>query len=332
MRYAVTAEHFLALLEDTGMSTQALAVRLGVHANNIERWRKKGVPKKRDTLIELAQVFHELNVGAKKLEARGFSEEILRAAGIEVPPGPGRPAITTDWLASRHCMVHPAFARVAEDKPPSGPTRSRDGRGFSLTILCDFDGTMTKHDTTDEILDKCADEMWRSIEEAWDDHRKLWTRECMLFQSMCIPVSDSVINDMNECLKKVELDPGFRTFVERCRDLNVELIVNSDGFDRAVKKVLQKEGIDGLEVYSNELKELGQTHTLSFPNGHPNCWDTHSNDTQGTCKCMLASRAVAEHRGVVLIGNDRTDCCAVRYAAKVYACKKRKPPRGARTT
>src|SRR5262249_24951413 len=124
-------------------------------------------------------------------------------------------------------------------------------------------------------------------------------------------------------LDGVKLDPGFRRFAERCRELNIELIINSDGFDRAVRRVLDGHGLDWLDVYSNELGELETTHFLYFPNGHPNCWDDLSKDTQGTCKCMLASGAVGEGRGVIVIGNDRTDRCVVRYAAKVYARKKR---------
>jgi 2-hydroxy-3-keto-5-methylthiopentenyl-1-phosphate phosphatase len=121
----------------------------------------------------------------------------------------------------------------------------------------------------------------------------------------------------------VKLDPGFEDFAKTCGKEGVELLVNSDGFDYAVRYVLDKHGLGGLDVYSNELVELGRTHYLKFPNGHLECWDDISKDTQGTCKCRLASKAVSEHRGAILIGNDRTDRCAARYAAKVFV--KRNP-------
>ncbi len=224
--------------------------------------------------------------------------------------------------------VHPYFrsaSNASPAKPPGWGTRSGS---VSLTILCDFDGTMTELDTTDDILDVCANPMWQSIESVWADYSAIYSRECMLFQSMCIPVRKSVREKIDSYLGKVHLDPGFRRFAERCRRLRVDLVVNSDGFDYAVKKVLQDHGLGWLDVYSNELVELRKHHFLFFPHGYPNCWDRLSKDTQGTCKCMLGSGAVANGRGVILIGNDRTDRCAARYAAEVFVRKQPTDKRG----
>ncbi len=131
-------------------------------------------------------------------------------------------------------------------------------------------------------------------------------------QTMCIPSESR--DKMDAYLKIVRLNKGFKQFVNECRRLNIELIVNSDGYDYAIKAVLRRYGLSNLKVYCNQLIPLGRAHFLYFPHGNLKC-----TDSQGTCKCELVAHAVKQQRGVIVIGNDRTDRCVTQFADFVFA-------------
>jgi 2-hydroxy-3-keto-5-methylthiopentenyl-1-phosphate phosphatase len=131
---------------------------------------------------------------------------------------------------------------------------------------------------------------------------------------MCIPLDKR--QAMDAYLKTVRLDPGFGRFVEECDRLDVELIVNSDGFDHAIREVLANHQLSELTYFSNALVfDFPQSHFLHFPNGNARCMAA-----QGTCKCEIVARVAAQQKGVIVIGNDRTDACVARnFADFVFA-------------
>jgi len=240
------------------------------------------------------------------------------------------------------------------DTRPSRPDRDATP-DFTVTILCDFDGTITPQDTTDAILHICAHPIWRIIEKKWKPRGEISTRECMLSQTVCIR-RDYFFAQVDDYLNAVRLVPLFPEFVAKCRQLRVDLKVNSDGYDYAINKVLHSKEIKSeiilpqkpefdwirtgsVKIYSNQLHtipledaDLGAylqdieadneklrfeatdgAFCLYFPNYNNKC-----DAKQGTCKCRLAIEAKEGRRGVILIGNDSTDACAVQVADIVF--------------
>src|SRR5207248_575930 len=51
----------------------------------------------------------------------------------------------------------------------------------TMEIICDFDGTVARPDTVDELLEALADPAWRGIEERWR-RGEIDSRECMARQ------------------------------------------------------------------------------------------------------------------------------------------------------
>jgi 2-hydroxy-3-keto-5-methylthiopentenyl-1-phosphate phosphatase len=104
----------------------------------------------------------------------------------------------------------------------------RTGR---VIVLCDFDGTITPDDTTDGILATCAYPEWKEIEDQWEAH-EISTQDCMEQQTLCIRARSR--RKLLSYLERVNIDPLFPSFVEFCRENDLSLIVQSDGYDLAI--------------------------------------------------------------------------------------------------
>src|SRR5262245_41860890 len=82
-------------------------------------------------------------------------------------------------------------------------------------VLLDFDGTISKVDTTDLLLEKFAAPAWHDIEDDWKAGR-IGSRECMVRQIDLVRASPA---EMDAFIATVEIDPGFAGFARTYRQL-----------------------------------------------------------------------------------------------------------------
>src|SRR5258708_38963493 len=113
-------------------------------------------------------------------------------------------------------------------------------------IFFDFDGTITKRDTTDAVLEAFAMPPWQDIEEEWV-LGSIGSRECMTRQLALVQASES---DLNALLDSLEIDEQFATLLEYCEEHEVASHIISDGFDYFISRILNR-------------KSLGLKHALS---------------------------------------------------------------------
>ena len=73
-------------------------------------------------------------------------------------------------------------------------------------VLLDFDGTISKVDTTDMLLERFAAPAWRDIEEEWKAGR-IGSRECMVRQIDLVRATPA---EMDAFIATVEIDTGRR--------------------------------------------------------------------------------------------------------------------------
>jgi len=85
--------------------------------------------------------------------------------------------------------------------------------GNHCRYFCDFDGTITKGDTTDLLLETLADESWKAIEARWENG-EIGSRQCM---SMQVPLIRGGWPAILSVLENVEIDKSFAPFVTWCR-------------------------------------------------------------------------------------------------------------------
>ncbi|MGO9173821.1 MAG: HAD-IB family phosphatase [Rhodomicrobium sp.] len=182
---------------------------------------------------------------------------------------------------------------------------------MSFKILCDFDGTISKADTTDAIFDRFAP-TWRSIEALWEAG-EIGSAECMRRQ---IELMDASLPELDEALDGLEIDPTFFAFTQFCNAAGVELIVVSDGVDYFIRRMLLRAGLGRLPVRANRLIQRGLRH---YSLGHPHQIEGCASGA-GTCKCARATADCAGYR-TVLIGDGRSDFCISHKADIVFAKK-----------
>ncbi len=175
-------------------------------------------------------------------------------------------------------------------------------------VLLDFDGTISKVDTTDVLLERFAAPAWRDIEEEWKAGR-IGSRECMVRQIDLVRATPA---EMDAFIATVEIDPGFPRFVDRFRRLGQTMMVLSDGLDRTIRTVLDRTDID-LPYFANHLQWLGGDRwRLTFPHARGTCATL-----AGNCKCSFAEGRPREFN--IMVGDGRSDFCVAERADLVLA-------------
>jgi len=174
------------------------------------------------------------------------------------------------------------------------------------SVLIDFDGTVALADTTDLLLERFADPLWRQVEAEWIAGR-IGSRECLSRQIDLVRASAA---DLDRIADEAAVDPAFVSFVAAGRELGLRMVIGSDGFDRIIARVLARVGVT-LPLMSNRLAPAGEGRwRAEFPHFLAHC-GSHS----GNCKCALFGPAPAR----ILIGDGRSDFCPAAQATLVLA-------------
>lgn len=175
--------------------------------------------------------------------------------------------------------------------------------------IVDFDGTITRQDTTDQILERYADPAWEAVEAEWVQG-KIGSAECMRRQIELLRVTPATLDAF---AAQIEIDWGFLSFVRHCGRLNVPLTVVSDGLDRIIRVVLARVGLGWLPVVANRLEWTGEDRWQLTPpvaNRRQGC-------KSGTCKCAIADNPFRPM--TLLVGDGKSDQCVAGEADLVFA-------------
>ena len=182
-------------------------------------------------------------------------------------------------------------------------------------IFSDFDGTITRVDVTDAILEEFADPAWQRIEEEWVAGR-IGSRECLRRQMALVRASSE---ELDALIARIPLDPHFAHFHQSIREAGIPFYVLSDGFDYVIRRVLRRCGADGellngCHLFSSFLRVEGQKTVIDFPH-----WPLPCEHGCATCKPEVMRRLSGGHRPVIFIGDGLSDRFAVEQAEIVFA-------------
>lgn len=178
-----------------------------------------------------------------------------------------------------------------------------------IQVFCDFDGTITAGDTVDLLLETLADPCWIEVEKRWE-RGEIGSRECMAQQ---VPLIRGGWPAILKVLDTVKVDHSFTTFVNWCRIRKIPVSIVSDGLDKVIHHVLDREGIVVDRIWSNHLVEhKSGALSLEFPRSNHKvvC-------PSGLCKCQVLDQAGAVTK--VVIGDGRSDFCWSRNADILFA-------------
>lgn len=182
-------------------------------------------------------------------------------------------------------------------------------------IFCDFDGTISLADVTDEILTRLAPPAWREVEQLWVDG-KIGSRECLTRQLALVNTSTG---ELDALIDSIPIDPGFNDFVRFVQANGIPLIVVSDGLDYVIRRVLAHAGLhsrgrNGIHFYSSAGHLVTGGLAVSFPHFKEGC--EHG---CATCKPGIMRRLKNGHAPVIYVGDGLSDQHAVREADFVFA-------------
>jgi len=174
-------------------------------------------------------------------------------------------------------------------------------------VVTDFDGTITKRDVAELLLQEFTGDAWREIEAL---HPKIGTRETLTRQFALVRATRDRLVAAAERL--AEIDPTFPPFVEYCRQNTVPVEIVSEGFDAYLLPLLRKWGLD-LPYRTNGVTFYGEGLVLTFPYADATC------SLCGTCKMGRVLQLRALGYRVAFVGNGISDICPALEADLVFA-------------
>jgi 2-hydroxy-3-keto-5-methylthiopentenyl-1-phosphate phosphatase len=189
-----------------------------------------------------------------------------------------------------------------DDKAP--PRMRRD-----VAVLCDFDGTIVPCDTVDLIYRNFAQPPCAQLNLQWI-RGEISTRQEL---EGCFATIKASRAEMESALVGIPIDSAFTAFLGFCGQRGYRFAILSDGVDWIINFILERHGIDGLTVYSNELRFEADGLRVSFPFFDP------ESPLRGVSKPAIIRRHQAEGFKVVFVGDGLTDIEAVEVADIVYA-------------
>jgi len=179
-----------------------------------------------------------------------------------------------------------------------------------MIIFTDFDGTITKTDTLNMVLDEFTTEDWRKIEEQVT-HHKLSEKEALQAEFDLLNVNFSKV--ISFLKNNAKIDPTFKNFVQWCKKRSIKLIVLSGGFDDFIQTVFNKFEIRDVPFSSNKVKET---------NGKWKVIQADSPKIKNLCNhCKTYHLLSARLKGqkIVYIGDGNTDRCPAEKADIIFA-------------
>src|SRR5205085_393273 len=131
-------------------------------------------------------------------------------------------------------------------------------RTHQPVVFLDFDGTISRVDVVDAILDRYADPEWLRVEQDWKAG-KIGSRAC-LAEQMALVLAPRA--DLDARLATIEIDPGFVPLLEACDAAAIRAHIVSDGFDYCIARILAQVPdryqtlLDGVTVCASHLEPL----------------------------------------------------------------------------
>lgn len=187
-------------------------------------------------------------------------------------------------------------------------------------VFLDFDGTISRADVVDAVLDRFADRAWTTVEEEWRAGR-IGSRECLRKQMALVRATPSEIDAL---VGDIGLDAGFGSLLETCAAHRLRVHVISDGFDYCIERILKtapaplQQAIAGMRVCASHLEPAGASEwRVGFPYFADDC-------AHGCATCKPAVMAELNPAGApsVFVGDGLSDRFAVRAADVVFAKEK----------
>jgi len=187
----------------------------------------------------------------------------------------------------------------------------REGRTYKVFI--DFDGTITTKDVGEEFILKFGDP-----DKAYEII-KLWLSgeitSIQTWERLCETVKNPDITELDKFISEIEIDHYLLEFIEYCNVNNIEIVVLSDGLDYYIERIMQKNGLEHIKVYSNHVDFIDGKCLPSFPYTDEEC------KMCANCKRNHVISHSSDEDFTIYIGDGYSDACPVQFVDFVFAKK-----------
>jgi 2,3-diketo-5-methylthio-1-phosphopentane phosphatase len=182
-------------------------------------------------------------------------------------------------------------------------------------LFLDFDGTITRRDAVDVILEAYADPEWLRFESEWREGR-LGSRDCLRAQMCLVRASRGQLDTL---LDEIEIDEGLIPLLEMCAAHNIPAHIISDGFDYCIRRILSRAKrvgilLRGRRVCASRLEARGQLWRTEFPFFQQTCGHGCA-----TCKPAVMRLLNPTNAPALFVGDGLSDRYAVASADLVFA-------------
>jgi 2,3-diketo-5-methylthio-1-phosphopentane phosphatase len=178
-----------------------------------------------------------------------------------------------------------------------------------VTIVLDFDGTITEDDLLDRIAREFGDPaVYQQVEDGLHEGT-VTLQECITreYEPVTMPMDDAVA----WVLEQVRVRPGLPELVALARKRGWKVTVLSSGFEELIRPVLAKAGINGVDVVANTV-DVG-------PDGWRVRW--HEQTICAACGEACKRGGLPAEGEVVYVGDGISDRCAAQAADRVFATR-----------
>jgi 2-hydroxy-3-keto-5-methylthiopentenyl-1-phosphate phosphatase len=186
---------------------------------------------------------------------------------------------------------------------------------MSLKLFVDFDGTITVNDVGNQFFLTFGGPICNDLVRQYHEGH-LTAQQC--FRSELQAIGRISLAECEAFVARQEVTPGFPRFVDFCRNAGIDVAIVSDGLDFYIRRILELNGVAGVEVFSNILRFSPGADgkaglALEFPYSSAEC---------GRCACCKRN-IVLTHAGeddiIGYVGEGFSDQCAAEYADIVFA-------------
>lgn len=181
----------------------------------------------------------------------------------------------------------------------------------NIAILIDFDGTITKKDTNDMLVERFLADGIGEISQR-DKDLKFMEFFSRLFDEIKIREEEYI----NFILEEAEPADGICEFFKKAKLNNIPLAVVSGGFINGIIPFLNKLGIKDVDVYANKLIFDGDKIAIEYYHNLENCCDM---GFCGNCKVKHYENYKKENYNVIFIGDGVTDRSVANKVDIVFA-------------
>lgn len=181
-----------------------------------------------------------------------------------------------------------------------------------IVFFCDFDGTVTERDVIVSIWEAFAPPGWEAVRDAINA-RSVSVREGVGRVFAQIP-SERVPAMVAYARQVATFRPGFREFLDHCRERGHRFLLTSGGVDFFIHPILEGILAPG-QIYCNGSDTSGPHLRILWPH----MCDAHCQADCGMCKPSVLRRFPPDRYCRVVVGDGVTDLEAARLADMVVA-------------